>query len=544
MPSLSEATRVLLQRIKSAWSGVHARSTERAPSTDRDTAAILNAIGDTGAPEAIPALLEFLPGLGPGVEEAAALAIHRIVEVCDPLSLARLDGTVRRMSDWRWPALRANDVLPLSHGHTGTLGVLSFNASGHAREAAVRALADVGDGRELPFLLIRLNDWVEPVRDAARRGVVQRIQPDYSAHFIRCLPLVYRLQRQIRQDHRPVFDSVMDLLRSDACRPALREAMKVGERGVRRLAFRVLVSGGTEDRLPVLAEGLASNDTVIRLWAAREIRTRLEGDPLRTVLDRLKRDRFMPVRREALYAFVEKLPEAAPDELRAALLDPHPSLREAARFFLRKSGEQEFATFYRERLDSARENELPAVVAGLGETGAPQDAARLLAYFTHRDSRVRRISVRAVGRLDPESHVEPLLSALQDESGRVTKEAQDALRPKLYLVPPDRLWSIFQGNRQPHVRRAAVRLIARLQWWDSAPLLLEASGSDDESVGELARGFLRRWTSNANRLSVKPSNQQLESLDEALSRRAADLEPAVRSDLISLSAYAKKAQAT
>ena len=42
--------------------------------------------------------------------------------------------------------------------------------------AAVELLGRVWDGSELAFLLIRLNDWVEPVRDKAKIAVLERLR--------------------------------------------------------------------------------------------------------------------------------------------------------------------------------------------------------------------------------------------------------------------------------------------------------------------------------------------------------------------------------
>ncbi len=50
------------------------------------------------------------------------------------------------------------------------LGLLSCHEDGHVREAAVRALAARGEG--LPWLLMRVNDWVSAVRVRATTAVV------------------------------------------------------------------------------------------------------------------------------------------------------------------------------------------------------------------------------------------------------------------------------------------------------------------------------------------------------------------------------------
>lgn len=46
---------------------------------------------------------------------------------------------------------------------TAVLGVLSNHHNGYVREEAVRLLSQVTDGSELPYLLVRQNDWVAPI---------------------------------------------------------------------------------------------------------------------------------------------------------------------------------------------------------------------------------------------------------------------------------------------------------------------------------------------------------------------------------------------
>jgi hypothetical protein len=50
------------------------------------------------------------------------------------------------------------------------MALASFHPSGYVREEAIAHLAAVWDGTELPFLLIRVNDWVAPVRAPGERS--------------------------------------------------------------------------------------------------------------------------------------------------------------------------------------------------------------------------------------------------------------------------------------------------------------------------------------------------------------------------------------
>ncbi len=47
------------------------------------------------------------------------------------------------------------------------LGVASLNSNGYVREKALRLISGVGITSAIPYILLRLNDWVLPVRQLA-----------------------------------------------------------------------------------------------------------------------------------------------------------------------------------------------------------------------------------------------------------------------------------------------------------------------------------------------------------------------------------------
>jgi len=74
-----------------------------------------------------------------------------------------------------------------------TLAVLSMHRSGYVREAALRRLAEINDGTELPYIFICLNDWVAEIRGFAESAIVERLRPQLAAGLVQLLPLVGRL---------------------------------------------------------------------------------------------------------------------------------------------------------------------------------------------------------------------------------------------------------------------------------------------------------------------------------------------------------------
>jgi hypothetical protein len=54
-------------------------------------------------------------------------------------------------------------------------GILSMHANGYVRQFAVKALSKFTDGSEIPFLLLRLSDWVPQVSAEAVLSMQQRL---------------------------------------------------------------------------------------------------------------------------------------------------------------------------------------------------------------------------------------------------------------------------------------------------------------------------------------------------------------------------------
>ena len=521
MRALSHIARTLVGRLYPRRGHAPAVSAE-------EDARLLARIAELREPASIPALVGVLYGRSGRAADVAAEAIQRVVDRCGPLDLAQLDGTVRRMSEWHGPPFPVTDIVAVARGLTGTLGVVSFHASGHVREAAVRALAASHDGQALPFLLIRLNDWVSPVRAAAAEAVLSRLVPSNADALVGCLPLLFRLRGQSRGGHGPVVRAALDLLRRPECLPAVRAGLASADRHTRRWAFKLLADEPSTGTAAIVDDASRSADPTLRLWAVQCLRRHLPDEGLLATLDPLLSDRFMPVRREAMYGVVERLPATAPDRLRAALFDAHPSMRDLARFHLRQAGVTDVAALYRARL--AGGCPVSVAVAGLGETGSAADADLVAPHLADPDPRVRRAAVRAISRLDPDGHDDELLHALGDRSPRVVKAAREIMVTRRYLLTPDRLWPLFTGTAHPHVRRLVLPLVADLMWWDAAPLLIRAAGWDDADVRGRAVAHLQGWRTNGRRLLAKPTRRQLSDLRETLGLNPDPLPAAVRAD--------------
>jgi hypothetical protein len=362
---------------------------------------------------------------------AVGEAIASLLNNATTEDLFRLDVSFREYAfctqdDSPW---RRFDVSRIPRGdHSAASSVLvkllSMHANGRVREAAVMSLDAIHDGTEIPFLLLRLNDWVPQVRARARAVVAARMTPESARSFVVALPFLVRLLGARRADHQDLLNSIAKVITaSPDARDALIVAMSGDDRGLRRAALRVATFGNATDFEAFILPGSKMADPVIRLFVARAAAAALPDSERLALLLSFANDSFAPVRQVALVALAANYPKDAEPSLEWAVRDRSASIRDLARFQLRKRHEVDFAHIYREALICASVVRLVVAIAGLGEVGAPSDAESILKFLSHRSARVRRASVRAVAQLGGETFLRDVLPRLHDPVQSVASTA-------------------------------------------------------------------------------------------------------------------------
>jgi HEAT repeat protein len=468
--------------------------------------------------EEIFEVLPFLIGRRRNVAVAAAAEIHKHVLATPKRELAWLDWELRRrtqyspMSFYEWQTLSPQRIGMLEgfgDASVSLLGLASFHSSGYVREAAIEKLSRVKSGTEIPFLLLRLDDWVPEIRNAAATTIRARLTTAHCKSFTESLPLLVRLQRAARADR--IVEEINDLIQSAGCGAALFESLKSPDRLVRRESFRLALNSQHVEEVAELA--LKDDDTAIRRRAAEKIASAFipNFEPL---LDLMKRDRYVPVRREALRLSVKLNGPHIMQELHAALLDQHQSMREEARYHLRRMHPTDFAAFYRHHLIESVA--LYSAISGLGETGRAEDDALIVPYAQHFTAKIRRAAIRALAALRPDAHVETFMKALADETPNVSRQALKALARRVSLVGAARFWELFNSTPHTHVKRNALSLIEKCAKWDAIAYLVKARWESDDEILMLSGSAIRRWLLRFNRSFTSPNAEQVANLKAAL----------------------------
>jgi HEAT repeat protein len=241
---------------------------------------ILQKISDAGEPAAIPDLLPLVLTRSGDIARETSRAIERLLGCIQPADYSRFDEYLRSGDiDWKWrreawAELGVQDVkrfAKVAEGAASLLGVLGCHPSGYIRESAVRELGQFTSGMELPFLLLRVNDWVENIRDIARSLVLERIRPDYMAPFLKWLPLVLRLELTRRGKNEEILHRVKALFQGPEAPRFLEMGRNSKDRPTRRFSYNLSLNGQDKRENAIFSEALQDSDFHIRAIAVRAL---------------------------------------------------------------------------------------------------------------------------------------------------------------------------------------------------------------------------------------------------------------------------------
>lgn len=466
---------------------------------------------------AIWQLLPFLFSRSVDTSVAATNAIAARLRAVPPDDLPEIETLIRVSGrGWYWES-SLGDELQRRMGirpDADVLGFLSFHQNGYVREAAVKQLAVLHDGPELRYLLLRLNDWVPQVRDAARQAVIDRTRIDSVAAFARNFLLVARAMRG--QHGASLVEPFAAIFATAPGQAAILWELEAGSRTAARFLVRFAIDHVPDALDAIVPAAVRSSDAMVRSWVIPLVARALPREDALAILQRLAADALPIIRRESLRALSQSFPDEAQPHLERAVLDSSASVREASRFLLRER-RIDFAATYRKAMDRAVTSaQLATAIAGLAETGTATDAQAAVRHLSHPIARVRRAAVKCVMRLSGGPYLEQITAALQDTSAAVSAAARDALRRHARDLDPSRLTEIFTGTNLRHARRNVLTLFTELPKWQSITHLLHAATDADEEIAAEALRHVQAWNNQYNRRQIVPSRSELEALTDAL----------------------------
>src|ERR1017187_7049924 len=313
-----------------AWPSIQ----QRRPRTG-DTLAILERIGKEAEPPAIAHLMSFALALNGEVRAKSRPIIRGIFDRMPIDLLPLLDESLRR--SWSqlqyWYGLKpreAKTFRPHSQDDWLFLALLSCHRDGFVCVEAVQNLGAAPPEIAIPFLMIRMVDWVREVRLAADEKLLEQMKPAHGKVFVDCLGLLDRLSSNSR--YRVGYTtSVEGFLKVPEQAEALAAGLHSAVHSVRRRSFILALENPGLSKKSVIEKALNHPDVVVRKWAFQEGPLHSPGDSIDWTA-RAATDPYGPIRRTALTHSRQRLPSHRTNSSGSSSTDQQKSDGLASRF--------------------------------------------------------------------------------------------------------------------------------------------------------------------------------------------------------------------
>jgi hypothetical protein len=415
-------------------------------------------------------------------------------------------GSTRRLTDWwsRQPDRERTESL---------LFVQACISSGFMRERALHSPRWTGDRLTCAATLIRLEDWVPEVTEAARKMFVRLATTASIRHVFGLLDLVAALRTRARfSTHWQLL--VEPILLAAQWRAERHRAMSAPDASARKLAYELCFVADVDAAPTVLRRALADPALRIALWAIEQISRQADPQAQREMLRAALDHGHGVVRAGALRQLARLEVEDLRQLLRDRLLDRARAVRGVAAYQLQARFGESALIHWRAAFDAGHER---AMLTGvLAEACEVEDQPRLRSQLGHPNSRVRAAALLGLCRTDAEEREDLVRRCLHDRSARVVRAAIDGIVLCKMNLGAEELTSALSsaGNALTRARLiAATRLLSKWDRLEHALMLYQRCHPEE---WHLLDALLRAWEAGFNRSYVNIDAARRQALLERL----------------------------
>jgi len=401
----------------------------------------------------------------------------------------------------------------------------SFHPNGYIREQAVRLMQ--GFDGTLPYILLRINDWVAQVRQAATEAFEYRMRNLSAGQIIEALSFAEKLRWSGRGLHGELTRYFFESLTNPQHKPDLLDGLKSKNIRTRRICVNALADN-REQNLDLLNQLLTSEpDPFLRRVIFFSLSTSgqdMGETSMLMIRDKCAANRLLAIQYVYLYR-----PDRYFDVLKDLLMDKNAAIRGIAvdnieRYY---DADFDFRAAYLSRLC----DKTAIAILGLGEKGEKADVSTIEPYLDDQGVAVTKAAMTATMKLDEPRFSRRILDMLDDARPGVSKTAR---RLTAKLGDYSRVHEIFHSTEYDHTKINCAAILFFASKWQSIIYMLKALTNESESVRNLAMLAILRWLSVFNRSYDTPTEPQKKAVSEMIGRLGDELPPKLKRELLFL----------
>lgn len=389
-----------------------------------------------------------------------------------------------------------------SHQECFTLySIASLNSSGYVREKAVKQLADTNNEKAIQFIVYRLADWVQAVRQTALKGIENFKKQEFINALIDNLTIFEWLQKVERTDLSSVHSDIMNFVVVKNKQFVIENFSSFSDRT--RIVIAKQISNSASIELSELKILLNDKHFLVRSFALSHFNkfTQIE-------IDSLLIDKSARIRLQTLYNLRGQ--ENFSKTVFPFLSDNSASIREFARHSL-KNLVSDFATIYNDNLQN--KYNVIGSLSGLAETNGKSFIGSIVPYLTDKKMKVRKTAFLALKQLDNEKAYDFALQNLDSEFIGIRNVIIEYLSNNATKEVLEKARTIY-SHGQYELKKAMLKLFSKVGNWTTIADIMIGTIDENENIRHLSLGYLQQWRNKATSYFTQPKQGELERANQ------------------------------
>ena len=381
------------------------------------------------------------------------------------------------------------------------LALSSLNHNGYVRQRAIETLAMTKHPLGIRFLIIRLNDWVQNVREVAASCIQKYFHDDYREEFISQLDHIVGLRNVGRIDLTKEYESILGYVLEKKLTTETYQSLMVTDKARLLYVKKYIEVNGIDFQLIKILIG--DRSFLMRIQVLRHV-NELNPSDRRSIIVQLLNDKSSQVRLRTLYCLADNAIQYY-DTILKLTSDLSASVRDLARYLL-KTRDLNFREVYKGRIQ-VNDHRVGSIL-GLAEVGTTDDLDLLKTLIEAEDKKTRLACLIGIQKVDVQQAKAFALKLLTDEPNKIRKRCIEILSrtwDQDVMRQTERLYE----SADPILKKMILILYNTVGGWDVLAQFIKATSDRNAGVRELAWNFLQKWKEKALRLFTRPPKEAI-----------------------------------
>ena len=434
------------------------------------------------------------------------------------------------------------------------LGLSSFHPNGYIREKALKELIKYNDSKIIPFIIIRTCDWVDKIRKEAQEILLNMIQIDNILYIVQNIMLIDKIKenvdglrkyykyynvrlKTIEDDEiflEKIYAKIESILNCSKNESIVSNALLEGalskDAYVQEYSLKEIISNDLLPHKEIIEILTKTKDQITCVKSIKLVLDKLNDEEVIELKDYLDKIEGYRAKVELIRRLYTAEYFKYPKDLEMYALSKYASVRDIARFYMRKLGFNKFNKFYMNKLNNS-ENKKEALL-GLCETCKKEDIEIILKFFKNSNSKIQK---KILNRIIELSDIEPccdyniFIKALETGNKNVIKLSRQYISQNYELFDKEILFKLFIDSESESLKAVYAKILSSGSDWTSLMYSLRIFEEKENIVSKIGYENIERWIKekrlylNIDKDTGKISYYKLYNMDEHMTKTLSQL---------------------